>query len=143
MTDAELLEAFETQHIPHEEWNHRAHIRVAYIYLHQHGFESGLRKIRDGIKMLNAVHKVPEAVDRGYHETMTHAFAHIIAAMIEAHNGTLGIKDSNSFCDAHPHLLQRTLLRLYYTRERIMTPEAKAGFVEPDLGPLPTLRPRP
>jgi len=137
MSDAELLMAFESQTLTHEQWNHRAHLRVAYIYLSGHGFDEGLVKIREGIKKLNAVHQVPESVDRGYHETITHAFARIIASMIAAHNETLQITDSTSFCDAHPHLLQKTLLRLYYTRQKVMTMEAKAAFVEPDIGPLP------
>jgi hypothetical protein len=38
---------------------------------------------------------------------------------------------------ANPHLCAKTLLRLYYTRDRILTAEARAGFVEPDLAPLP------
>jgi hypothetical protein len=57
--------------------------------------------------------------------------------MIASHNHILGTTDSESFCEAHPHLLQKTLLRLYYTRPRIMTLEAKARFVEPDIAPLP------
>src|SRR5579862_6753085 len=125
MTDPELLAAFESQSLTHEQWNHRAHLRVAYMYLHGHGFEHGLVKIREGIKKLNAVQKVPESVDRGYHETITHAFARVVASMIDAHNETLGIKDSESFCEAHPHLLSKMVLRLYYTRARIMTLEAK------------------
>jgi hypothetical protein len=137
MSDVELLTAFESQTLTHEQWNHRAHLRVAYTYLHAHGFEQGLNKIREGIKKLNAVHGVPEGIDRGYHETITHAFARVVASMIKAHNETLGITDSESFCEAHPHLLSKMLLRLYYTRARIMTLEAKAKFVEPDIAPLP------
>lgn len=137
MSDPELLEAFESQSLTHEQWNHRAHLRVAYMYLSEHGFEQGFIRIRDGIKKLNAVHQVPESLDRGYHETITHAFARIVSVMIKAHNEPLGITNSEGFCEAHPHLLQKTVLRLYYTRSRIMTAQAKAEFVEPDIGPLP------
>ena len=37
----------------------------------------------------------------------------------------------------NPHLLAKTLLRLYYTRERILTARARRRFVPPDLAPLP------
>ena len=42
-----------------------------------------------------------------------------------------------AFADAHPHLLSKSLLRLYYTEERALSPAAKERFVEPDLAPLP------
>jgi hypothetical protein len=35
--------------------------------------------------------------------------------------------------------LAKTLLRLYYTREKIHSPEARASFVAPDVAPLPDL----
>lgn len=31
MTDEELLAAFENCSLPHSEWTHRAHVRVAYL----------------------------------------------------------------------------------------------------------------
>jgi hypothetical protein len=44
---------------------------------------------------------------------------------------------SLEFCERHPHLLVPTLLRLFYTRARIVSEEAKRGFVPPDLATLP------
>lgn len=43
----------------------------------------------------------------------------------------------DAFSEANPHLFNKPLLRLYYTRERILTPEARVRYVEPDLAPLP------
>lgn len=44
----------------------------------------------------------------------------------------------DDFFTQHPHLLSKVLLRLFYSRSRIMSPEARAAWVEPDLAPLPT-----
>ncbi len=132
--DAAFLAAFETQSIPLADWNHRAHIRMAFTYLGGRPFEEALARIRKGIQALNRVHGTPEALDRGYHETLTVAWARVVASAIAVHGP---FRDSNDFCDRNPHLLQRTLLRVFYSRDRIVSPEAKRAFVEPDLAPLP------
>ena len=132
--DSAFLGAFETQTIPFEEWNHRAHIRMGFNYLSRHAFEEALGRIRQGIQSLNRVHQTPEALTRGYHETLTVAWARVVASTIAVHGP---FKDSNDFCDRNPHLLQRTLMRVFYSQARLFSPEAKRSFVEPDLAPLP------
>jgi hypothetical protein len=135
--DDAFLRAFESRSIPHAEWTHRCHVRMAYLYLRAHGYDDGLRRIRDGINALNASHgdAIPkDQVDRGYHETLTVAWARVIAASMRGRDpGT----DFDAFAAEHPHLLQKTLLRSFYSRARMMTWEAKRAFVEPDLLPLP------
>ena len=42
MTDQELLSLFESCELPHEQWTHRAHVRVAYMYLNQFPFSEAL-----------------------------------------------------------------------------------------------------
>jgi hypothetical protein len=46
---------------------------------------------------------------------------------------------ADAFCDAHPQLMARHALRLFYSPQRRMDPRAKAQFVEPDLAPLPRI----
>jgi hypothetical protein len=134
--DAAFLEAFEAQAIPFADWSHRAHIRMAFSYLRRHPFEDALVRIRRGIQALNRAHGTPEAPTRGYHETLTVAWARVVSSAIAAHGP---FKDSNDFCDRSPHLLQRTLMGVFYSRNRLFSPEAKRSFVEPDLAPLPRL----
>ena len=43
----------------------------------------------------------------------------------------------DAFVDAQPQLTQKRILLLFYSRDRIMSPEAKASFIPPDLAPLP------
>ena len=135
--DDAFLRRFEACGFAIECWNHRCHVRMAYLYLSRHPFDEGLRRIRDGINALNASHgdKIPkDQVDRGYHETLTVAWARVIAAAIRQWGAEA---DFEAFAGKHPYLLQRTLTRLFYSRERMLNWTAKREFVEPDLLPLP------
>jgi hypothetical protein len=42
-----------------------------------------------------------------------------------------------AFLDAHPQLLRRDLLSAHYSDALLFSEAARAGFVEPDLAPLP------
>ena len=134
MTDAEFLAAFEAAAISSDEWTHRDHIRMAFLYLRDHPWDAALEKIRTGIQRLNRANAVEETPVSGYHETVTVAWARVVATQLQHHGP---VDDFETFAAANPHLLTKTLLRLYYTRARILTADAKATFVEPDLAPLP------
>lgn len=135
--DQRLLEQFEDLTLPFEEWTHRAHVRVAYLLLEQHGLAEGTRRLRDGIQAYNAANKVPEGPLMGYNETTTVAFARIVHAVSRAYAQSHPVAGSEAFCDMHPQLLSKHILRLFYSPERRILPEAKHTFVEPDLAPLP------
>lgn len=92
--------------------------------------------MRRGIQAYNKATDTPESIDRGYHETITQAFMRLVYA---AHRRTGPYPSSEKFCDAHPELLSKYVLQTFYSRERLMTAEAKAGFIEPDLRPLPSV----
>ncbi|HVZ93009.1 MAG TPA: hypothetical protein VG797_00720 [Phycisphaerales bacterium] len=133
LDDDALLQAVEGCTLPLDAWHHPEHIRIAWCLLRRHPFAEAMEHLRATIKRFNAHHQIPEAIDRGYHETLTRAYLVIIDSTMR-HYGPES--DSRAFIARHPHL-QRTLLRVFYSRERIMSLEAKQGFVEPDLAPLP------
>lgn len=137
MTDEELLRSFEDCTLPYEAWTHRAHVKVAFLYLRDRDFHEALALIRSGIKRFNASKNVLEGTNMGYCETTTCAFSQIIAATIGSYGETVPALDADAFCDAHPHLLTRHVLRLFYSPERRLDPRAKTEFLEPDLAPLP------
>jgi len=130
-----LLAAFESCMLPFEAWTHRAHVRMAFLYASQHPLPAALARMRQGIQAYNASRQIPEALDRGYHETMTVAFMRLVHDGL-SRNGPFA--DSAAFCDRHPQLLDKFVLRKFYSRKRIMTLTAKRQFVEPDLAELPT-----
>ena len=133
MDDASLLSAFEDCSYPFSEWNHRAHVRVAFLFLARHEPDEAMDRMRSGIRAYNAAHHVPEGPRSGYHETTTQAFMRLIHAAMQADSARA---DSEAFCAAHPELMTRQVLLQYYSRECILSIEAKSRFVEPDLAPL-------
>jgi len=139
MTDNEFIGAFESLSIPLDQWSHRAHVKVAFVYLSRHPFEQALEKIRSGIKAHNAHHQIPETPTAGYNETTTCAFTHLIAATMRAYGQTHLTPDSDSFCDVHPQLMTPCALRLFYSPQRRTDPRAKTEFLAPDLAPLPAV----
>lgn len=132
--DAEFLRRFEACEIPFAEWKHRAHLKVAYLYLRRWPLDAAIAKMRLGLKALNAAHGTPEALDRGYHETMTVAWMRLIHCTLCEH-GAFGGADQ--FVDDHPELQNRFALRFFYSRDRLLSWDAKKVFVEPDLTALP------
>lgn len=129
MTDAEFLAAFEACAIPRADWTHEAHVRMAWLYLSSRPFPDALQRIRTGIQRYNY-----SLGGTGYHDTITVAFARLIASR-------LGGDGYAAFRAANPDLMDRTLsaLKRYYTEGRLKSEDAKAAFVEPDVAPLPAV----
>ncbi|MCA9249221.1 MAG: hypothetical protein KDA42_18995 [Planctomycetales bacterium] len=142
MNDEELLRSFEDQTLPYDAWTHRAHVKVAFLYLRQNGltddgFWCSVNKMRTGIQRYNAAQQVPEGPTSGYNETTTVAFMQLVAATMAAYGELFPTPHADAFCDTHPQLRCKEALRLFYSPARRSLPEAKTRFVEPDLAPLP------
>lgn len=143
MDDGDFLSRFENCTLPFAQWTHRSHVKLAYLYVGTHPFEQAVGKTRTGIKAFNATNKIPETTNTGYNETTTVAFLTIIASTLSFYGGLFPSGTSDEFCDRHPHLLQKSLLRLFYSPDRRGHPEAKYRFIEPDLAQLPLIRDHP
>lgn len=128
------LAIFEACSIPREEYTHRAHVTVAYLYLRAHPLKEATDRMRSGIHRFNAAKGVENTPTGGYHETLTVAWMRVIHSAMAAY-GAEGSADE--FLEQHPHLLCRSLLRVFYSKVLIMSAEARAGWVEPDLTRLP------
>ncbi len=137
LNDAELLAQFESCTLPADRWHHAEHIRIAYLYLRVEPFLAAMDRMRRGLKALNAAQAVPESLDRGYHETLTRGWLHLVQVILDEYGPA---ESSLAFLEAHPELSQRKTLRLFYSRDRIVSWQAKTEFVEPDLAPLPVSR---
>jgi hypothetical protein len=135
MTDDEFLAAFERCTLARDEqWSHAAHLRMAYCHLRKYPYPEALERVRKGIPRLNAKFGTPELLERGFHETLTVAWMRLIHATMLAHGSR---EDSDAFFKAQPHLTHSSVIGLFYSDARLWTWEAKRGFVEPDLLPLP------
>jgi hypothetical protein len=134
LNDSCLLEKLASCALSREEWCHRLHVRIAHLFLRRASFRDALDALRSAIQRLNRSNEVPEDRASGYHETMTVAWLHLVWDRMRS---PLPDLDSEAFCAANPELLDKHLLRSYYSPARIGSWQAKRRFVEPDLGPLP------
>ena len=123
----ELLVAFDEARIPRHLWTHREHLAVATIYLLQ---QRGLDEIRTGIQRLNEANGVPMTPTGGYHETITQVWMRLIGNRLGNQGSTSRLDSVNDALDAFG---DRDYLLAYYSREVLMSIEARNGWVDPDL----------
>ena len=140
LDDRTFLGQFEDRTLPFDQWTHRAHVKVAYLYLRRFSLDEAIDKMRQGVQRYNAANDVPEGPDTGYNETTTQAFMRIIHAVMSEYESVFPTESADEFCDTHPQLLCKHILRFYYSPDQRMHPDAKTTFVEPDLAPLPRAR---
>ena len=127
MTDDAFLARFEAASL--RSFDHRDHLRVAFAYARRGGVEHAIQRARDGLRRFTAAHNQAAR----YHDTLTTAWARIVGHhALQARDD-----DFDAFLAAHPRLLERDLLSAHYSRERLFSAGARAGFVEPDLLALP------
>jgi hypothetical protein len=134
MTDEEFLRTFEAGQWPLEQWHHKQHIKVAYLYLRQLPLDQAIARIRQGIKAHNAAQGVKESPTSGYHETMTQAWLRLVDVTLKEYGAA---ENADAFYERNPQLWQTKTLRLFYSKELFMSPRAKGEFVQPDMASLP------
>lgn len=132
-TDSEieaLVRAFEDGTLPLAQWSHREHLTVALCYLRRHPRDEASRLIRDGIRRYNERH----GNLAGYHETITLAWAALIARFLAEHDNGQPL---SALADA---LLEgcgdKGYLLRFYTKDALMSDEARRGWVPPDMQPI-------
>jgi hypothetical protein len=133
LRDDELATLFWGSKLPEPDWNHEAHLRVAWLALEQHAIDEAHLLLRVGIIRLNVFHGFVETPERGYHETLTRVWVVLVDAARKAARGA----DSRAFLALHPGALAREAPLRHYSRERLFSVHARARFVDPDLEPLP------
>lgn len=133
MNDEEHLRRFEDHSLPKEEWTHRAHLKVAYLYLNLFSKPEALERLRAGILAYNAAQGIQDTPTGGYHETLTQIWLQLVSTAL----CQFGPADTaDAFFDAQTQLCDKRTPQLFYSRDRLMSPEAKHSFVAPDLAPL-------
>jgi hypothetical protein len=129
----DVVVAFETCRLPRSEWTHATHVAVAVWYVVWHG-HAATDRMREGIQRYNAAHEVVQSPTGGYHETLTCFYVWAVRRHLRSIpvHGTLA-EMANTTIAA---LADRALPLTYFSRERLMSVEARTSFVDPDVRPL-------
>lgn len=130
----ELVRAFESCTLPRDRWNHRAHLTVALWYAARLEREAALDAVRRGIHRLNEACGVVSTPTSGYHETITRFYMRVVGHFVEREREGGWAERANRLLERYGE--KRLPLR-HYTESRLMSPAARAAWVEPDLAPLP------
>jgi hypothetical protein len=129
-----LIHAFQECSLPRSQWTHEAHLTVALWYLFYDSEQEAINAVRNGIKRYNSVQGIETTKDGGYHETLTLFWVRTIRRYLadESRNRSM-VNLANGLIAKYA---DRTLPFTYYTRDRLMSSEARINWVEPDLRSL-------
>ncbi|MEG4276815.1 hypothetical protein QUA62_04830 [Microcoleus sp. MON1_C1] len=129
-----LIHAFQECNLLRSQWTHEAHLTVALWYLCYDSEQEAINAIRNGIKRYNSVQGIEITQNSGYHETLTLFWMRTIRRYLADESQNRSIVDlANGLIAKYA---DRTLPFRYYTRDRLMSWEARNSWVEPDLKSL-------
>ncbi len=135
MSTEELVRRFEAHDLAPAEWDHQAHLRAIAWLCFTCGADVALDRFRAAVQGLNIQHSVPQTPTGGYHETLTRVYVRLTAATIaDLPRPTDALAAEAAVVAA---LSDKAVVLRHYSRERILSPEARFGWVPPDLAPLP------
>lgn len=135
-SDAEIrrvVERFERCDFALAEFDHAAHLAVALVRLREVPFEAAVAQMRADLMRFSAHHKAT-----GYNETITRFWLRLVETYLLSHPEEPLWKQVNGLVE---HLGDKQILFRHYSKEWVMSAEAKAGWVEPDLLAMPDLMP--
>jgi hypothetical protein len=129
LTDDEFVSAFLDCRLPGASFNHRGHLRIAWLLLNRHPRNQAIELICNGIDRFATHLGAPDK----YNRTLSEAVVRLMAGPATA------ARSWDSFLATNPILVAniRGLLAQYYSNERLFSAEAKRSFLTPDRQPLP------
>ncbi|MFL6247077.1 MAG: hypothetical protein ACJ74H_13685 [Thermoanaerobaculia bacterium] len=123
MTDGAFVEAFEACTLPAERFDHREHVRLAWIYLCEQPLLEALPRFITSLKRYAG----SLGASTKYHETITYAFMFLIHERMQR-----GAADTfDEFAAANADLFGPILQR-YYRAETLGSDLARSTFLLPD-----------
>jgi len=132
-----LAADFQARTLPKTEWTHAAHLAVGAWHVDRFGPAEALDRLRAGIRLLNDAHGTPNTDTGGYHETITRAYVALIAEYLAAAPSPSLDERVRSFLGSS--LAEKTALLAYYSKDLLMSVQARREWVHPDLRPLPVV----
>ena len=129
--DQNFRRDFEACRIPPAEFNHRGHVRLAYVYLTEHDPNAAYQLMRDALFSFIQHNAIDPAK---YHETITRAWIMAVRHFMVI---TPSSESADEFIEKNPRLLDSKIMLTHYSAEVLFSEEARAKFVEPDLHPIP------
>ncbi len=128
--DRKFRLAFEACTVAPSQFNHEAHVRLAYVYLTEHDTDAAVQKMRDALLKFLEHNSVPRSK---FHETLTRAWVLAVQHFMNRSSST----SAADFIAKNPELLDSKIMLTHYSASVLFSADARASFVEPDLDPIP------
>jgi hypothetical protein len=112
-----------------DRFGHRQHVHLTWLAVRRYGVAGAVRVVSDGIRRTARYAGAPQK----YHETVSRAWVELVGY----HVATGDTPTFDAFVARYPDLLDKRLLSRHYRSTTLASPEARTGWVEPDLAPLP------
>ena len=125
MTDTGELVRFIRGEVDPRTFAHSEHVRMAFEMLRRHDFAATAFHYSSALRAMTAKIGKPEV----FHQTTTIAFLALIAERLQAGEPA----DFTEFAAANPDLMLKSVLKRWYSPERLASKAARATFVLPDL----------
>jgi hypothetical protein len=129
--DRAFRQAFETCGIAAEQFDHRAHVRLAYIYLCDQEVEEAFSSMKQSLLGFLRHLGIGEA---RYHETITRSWVMAVAHFMAL---SPACRSAAAFIDHNPVLLDTRIMLSHYSAEVLFSATARAEFVAPDIQRIP------
>ena len=131
ISDREFRAAFEAGAFAPADFSHRAHVRLAYVYLAESDVNLALERMRAALLMFLSHHGIPASK---YHATLTRAW---ILAVDHFMHRSPQASSADDFIERNPLLLDTKIMLTHYSADLLFSDQARAEFVEPNLDPIP------
>lgn len=129
--DRQFRREFESGQLSPGEFDHRAHVHLAYVYLVGADRETAIGAVRGALQAFLRHHGADPS---RYHETLTRAWVLAVAHFMER---SAPCASAAAFIEANPALLDPSIMLTHYSAESLFSDEARAQFVAPDLDVIP------
>jgi hypothetical protein len=129
--DLEFRNQMESCKLPASEFDHRAHLRLAYIYLTENNADKASELMKDTLHQFIFYHGGDPSK---YHETITKAW---ILAVRHFMNKAGASSSADELIERSPKMLDTKIMMTHYSAKALFSDKARTAFVEPDLDAIP------
>ena len=130
MDDPEFLRLFHSANLPNEEFRHRGHLRLTWLVLSNHSKDESERLVAREIRRF----AVANGASSRYHDTLTRFWVRLVGHAME---NAPEARSIDELLARFPFLLDKNLPYRHWRGETFNSDQARAGWVVPDLVPLP------
>ena len=128
LDDDEFIATFERGGFGGDAFPHKAHIRMAWLYVTRLGPDAAIDRAAGGIRALAQANGQPTL----YHDTVTRAWVYLVADAVTG-SPSAGFEE---FLARNPQLLDKRLLLEHYSPDVLSSAWARSTWIAPNLAPI-------